>query len=103
MQIIKFFLSNAFFTIIIVLLWLSGTNSGRTQQTACTVLEEMCQCGSGDIGCDKASLEEINVLLDALQSPHQAVRDAALRVSRHQKRDRKYRALLLFFLSIAMI
>lgn len=56
-----------------------STSSGRTQQTACAVLEEMCQCASGDIGCDKASLDEINVLLNALQVPQQAVRDAALR------------------------
>ncbi|XP_037791429.1 eIF-2-alpha kinase activator GCN1-like [Penaeus monodon] len=66
-----------------------STSSGRTQQTACAVLEEMCHCASGDIGCDKASLDEINVLLNALQTPQQAVRDAALRVRRWRKEDRK--------------
>lgn len=70
-----------------ILFWFSGTSSGRTQQTACAVLEEMCQCASGDIGCDKASLDEINVLLNALQVPQQAVRDAALRVRSFRKED----------------
>ncbi|KAK7073636.1 eIF-2-alpha kinase activator GCN1 [Halocaridina rubra] len=56
-----------------------SNTSGRTQQTACAVLQEVCRCGSGEIGCDKASTEEIYVLLDKLQAPAQSVRDAALR------------------------
>lgn len=57
-----------------------GSSSGRTQQNACAVLQEVCRCGSGEPGCDKATLEEICVLLDTLQAPAQSVRDAALRV-----------------------
>lgn len=59
---------------------LSGSSSGRTQQNACAVLQEVCRCGSGEVGCDKATSEEISVLLDSLQAPAQSVRDAALRV-----------------------
>ncbi|KAG7170707.1 eIF-2-alpha kinase activator GCN1-like 1 [Homarus americanus] len=54
-------------------------STGRTQQNACAVLQEVCRCGSGEIGCDTASPEEISVLLDTLQAPAQSVRDAALR------------------------
>ncbi|KAK3887663.1 hypothetical protein Pcinc_008247 [Petrolisthes cinctipes] len=54
-------------------------SSGRIQQNACAVLQEVCRCGSGESGCDTASLEEISVLLDSLQAPAQSVRDAALR------------------------
>lgn len=57
-----------------------GSSSGRTQQNACAVLQEVCRCGSGEQGCDKATSEEISVLLDTLQAPAQSVRDAALRV-----------------------
>lgn len=53
--------------------------SGRTQQNACVVLQEICRCGSGELGCDKATSDEISVLLDSLQAPAQSVRDAALR------------------------
>ena len=59
---------------------LSGSCSGRTQQNACVVLQEVCRCGSGEVGCDKATSAEISVLLDSLQAPAQSVRDAALRV-----------------------
>lgn len=56
-----------------------SNSSGRTQQNACAVLQEVCRCGSGEIGCDTATPEEISVLLDTLQAPAQSVRDAALR------------------------
>ncbi|XP_068244259.1 stalled ribosome sensor GCN1 [Palaemon carinicauda] len=56
-----------------------SSSTGRTQQTACAVLQDVCRCGSGDIGCDIATSEEISVLLDKLQAPAVSVRDAALR------------------------
>lgn len=59
-----------------------STSSGRTQMTACAVLEDVCRCGSGEPGTDVATPEEIEVLLDTLTAPAESVRDAALRALR---------------------
>ena len=57
-----------------------GTQEGRTQQNACAVLQDVCLCASGKSGCDRASKEEISILLNTLTAPAQSVRDASLRV-----------------------
>ncbi|XP_071537961.1 stalled ribosome sensor GCN1 [Panulirus ornatus] len=62
-----------------LIIYVISNSSGRTQQTACAVLQEVCRCGSGELGCDTATSEEIDILLDTLQAPAQSVRDAALR------------------------
>ena len=40
---------------------------------------QVCRCGSGEKDCDIASAEEIEILLIALTSPAESVRDASLR------------------------
>lgn len=52
------------------------------QVLASNALTALCASSSGEIGCAYAEQEEVDVLLQALQSPCMNVRDAALRVSR---------------------
>ncbi|XP_043924837.1 eIF-2-alpha kinase activator GCN1 [Protopterus annectens] len=56
-----------------------GTSSPRIQVLASNTLTALCTSSSGQEGCAYAEQEEIDVLLQALQSPCSAVRDAALR------------------------
>ncbi|XP_044304801.1 eIF-2-alpha kinase activator GCN1 [Varanus komodoensis] len=56
-----------------------GTGSPRLQVLASTALTALCASSSGESGCAYAEQEEIDVLLQALQSPCMNVRDAALR------------------------
>ena len=60
----------------------AGTASGRVQQKACGALLELAAAAAGEEGCAVAGRAELTVLLDALRSPVDSVRDAALRVSR---------------------
>lgn len=46
---------------------------------------DVATSGSGAVGCARASADEIDSLLAALQNPSAVVRDAALRVSVKQK------------------
>lgn len=50
------------------------------QVLASNALTSVCMSSSGEDGCVYAEQEEIDVLLQALQSPCMNVRDAALRV-----------------------
>ncbi|XP_039627562.1 eIF-2-alpha kinase activator GCN1 isoform X1 [Polypterus senegalus] len=56
-----------------------GTGSPCLQVLASNSLTSLCASSSGDEGCAFAEQEEIDVLLQALQSPCFSVRDAALR------------------------
>ncbi|KAB7504018.1 eIF-2-alpha kinase activator GCN1 [Armadillidium nasatum] len=56
-----------------------STREGRLQQRACAVLQDVSLCASGLPGCDRASQEEISILLNTLTAPAQSVRDASLR------------------------
>ncbi|NXK45456.1 GCN1 kinase, partial [Chauna torquata] len=56
-----------------------GTGSPRLQVLASNALTSLCTSSSGEDGCAYAEQEEIDVLLQALQSPCMNVRDAALR------------------------
>uniref|UniRef100_K7G7X0 GCN1 activator of EIF2AK4 n=1 Tax=Pelodiscus sinensis TaxID=13735 RepID=K7G7X0_PELSI len=56
-----------------------GTGSPRLQVLASNTLTALCASSSGEDGCAYAEQEEIDVLLQALQSPCMNVRDAALR------------------------
>ncbi|XP_074026538.1 lethal (3) 80Fj [Leptinotarsa decemlineata] len=56
-----------------------NNTSGRIQSQCEASLLEVARCVSGQPGCAKATLDEIDVLLGALQSPAVVVRDAALR------------------------
>ncbi|XP_053135159.1 eIF-2-alpha kinase activator GCN1 [Hemicordylus capensis] len=56
-----------------------GTGSPRLQVLASNALSALCASSSGEDGCAYAEQEEIDVLLQALQSPCMNVRDAALR------------------------
>ena len=56
-----------------------GGTSGRTQQTAVASLVEVALSASGGTGCARASKDEIDVLLGALVTDSEAVRDAGLR------------------------
>ncbi|ETE58940.1 Translational activator GCN1, partial [Ophiophagus hannah] len=56
-----------------------GTGSPRVQVLGSVALTALCASSSGEDGCAYAEQEEINVLLQALQSPCMNVRDAALR------------------------
>uniref|UniRef100_A0A8C4T4N2 GCN1 activator of EIF2AK4 n=1 Tax=Erpetoichthys calabaricus TaxID=27687 RepID=A0A8C4T4N2_ERPCA len=56
-----------------------GTGSPCLQVLASNSLTSLCASSSGDEGCAYAEQEEIDVLLQALQSPCFSVRDAALR------------------------
>ncbi|XP_049938173.1 eIF-2-alpha kinase activator GCN1 [Schistocerca serialis cubense] len=53
--------------------------SGRVQQQAGAALLDVATSGSARDGCARASSEEIDSLLSALQNPSEVVRDAALR------------------------
>lgn len=55
------------------------STTGRVQSQCEACLLEVAGCVSGQAGCAKATKEEIDVLLGALQSPTAVVRDAALR------------------------
>lgn len=55
------------------------SSSGRVQAQSEACLLDIANSVSGKTGCAKATLEEIDVLLTALQSPIIVVRDAALR------------------------
>lgn len=57
---------------------ISGT-TGRVQTQAAACLLDVTSCLSKNKGCAKATMSEIDVLLNALQSPIVVVRDAALR------------------------
>ncbi|XP_061459241.1 stalled ribosome sensor GCN1 [Rhineura floridana] len=56
-----------------------GTGSPRLQVLASNALTALCASSSGEEGCAYAEQEEVDVLLQALQSPCMNVRDAALR------------------------
>nr|XP_014345196.1 PREDICTED: translational activator GCN1 [Latimeria chalumnae] len=56
-----------------------GTGSPRLQVLASNTLTLLCTSSSGEEGCTYAEQEEVDVLLQALQSSCSAVRDAALR------------------------
>ncbi|KAH0625453.1 hypothetical protein JD844_014982 [Phrynosoma platyrhinos] len=56
-----------------------GAGSPRLQVLASNALTALCASSSGEDGCAYAEQEEIDVLLQALQSPCMNVRDAALR------------------------
>uniref|UniRef100_A0A8C9FZC0 GCN1 activator of EIF2AK4 n=1 Tax=Pavo cristatus TaxID=9049 RepID=A0A8C9FZC0_PAVCR len=56
-----------------------ATGSPRLQVLASNALTSLCTSSSGEDGCAYAEQEEIDVLLQALQSPCMNVRDAALR------------------------
>ncbi|XP_030044919.1 eIF-2-alpha kinase activator GCN1, partial [Microcaecilia unicolor] len=56
-----------------------GTGSPRLQVLASNTLTALCTSSSGEDGCAYAEQEEIDVLLQALQSPCSNVRDASLR------------------------
>ncbi|XP_063000268.1 stalled ribosome sensor GCN1 isoform X1 [Elgaria multicarinata webbii] len=56
-----------------------GTGSPRLQVLASIALTALCASSSGEDSCAYAEQEEIDVLLQALQSPCMNVRDAALR------------------------
>lgn len=58
-----------------------GRTGGRIQQQAGSALLDVATSGSGAAGCARASADEIDSLLAALQNPSAVVRDAALRVS----------------------
>lgn len=64
-----------------VLLQYIGCTGGRIQQQAGSALLDVAASGSGAAGCARASGDEIDSLLAALQNPSAVVRDAALRVS----------------------
>ena len=56
-----------------------GSSTGRVQSQAEACLLDVATCASGEPGCAKATTEEVDVLLGALQNPAVVVRDAALR------------------------
>jgi len=83
-----------------------ATTTGRVQQHAATVILETARCASGtvsagtaatvgadgvpvcttadndrELGCATAALEEVNVLLDGLQSESVALREVSIQVS----------------------
>lgn len=57
-----------------------GVSSGRLQQLASAALMDVAASGSGKEGYARASEDEIDSLLSALQNQDTTVRDAALRV-----------------------
>lgn len=63
-----------------ILIKLISTHSGRTQNQAVAAILEVAKCSSGDDYCTIATQDEINLFLVALQSNHECIRDAALRV-----------------------
>lgn len=62
-----------------VLIELISSTSGRIQSQAAACLLDVTSCLSTNNGCAKATMSEIDVLLEALQSATVVVRDAALR------------------------
>lgn len=62
-----------------LLIELISNTSGRIQSQAAACLLDVTSCLSENEGCAKATINEIDVLLDALQNPIVVVRDAALR------------------------
>ncbi|NXD39989.1 GCN1 kinase, partial [Copsychus sechellarum] len=64
---------------LVLLIRVIGTGSPRLQVLASEALTALCASSSGEDGCAYAEQEEIDVLLQALQSPCMNVRDAALR------------------------
>ncbi|KAI1232962.1 hypothetical protein IHE44_0006149 [Lamprotornis superbus] len=64
---------------LVLLTRVIGTGSPRLQVLASEALTALCASSSGEDGCAYAEQEEIDVLLQALQSPCMNVRDAALR------------------------
>ncbi|XP_069071140.1 stalled ribosome sensor GCN1 isoform X2 [Pleurodeles waltl] len=56
-----------------------GTGAPRLQILASNTLTALCTSSSGEDGCAYAEQDEVDVLLQALQSPCSNVRDAALR------------------------
>jgi hypothetical protein len=71
-----FYVSHSF-----ILIQCVGRTGGRIQQQAGSALLDVATSGSGAAGCARASADEIDSLLAALQNPSAVVRDAALRVS----------------------
>jgi HEAT repeat protein len=61
-----------------LLIHLIGTTSGREQQTAYAALLEVAAAATGKAGCAVATDEELNCLLDSLESSVDSVRDACL-------------------------
>jgi hypothetical protein len=61
-----------------LLIHLIGTTSGREQQTAYAALLEVAAAATGKPGCAVATDEELNCLLDNLESSVDSVRDACL-------------------------
>ncbi|XP_064653044.1 stalled ribosome sensor GCN1-like [Lineus longissimus] len=61
-----------------LLLYIIGTGGGKVHQTACAVLAEVANSGSGNAGCAEAEQDEVDALLKALQAPAASVREAAL-------------------------
>ncbi|XP_006818140.1 LOW QUALITY PROTEIN: stalled ribosome sensor GCN1-like [Saccoglossus kowalevskii] len=57
---------------------LIATSTPKLQQMSSKALLDVCMCASGLNGCTIAEQEEIDVLLDVLQSPCNLVREAAL-------------------------
>jgi len=92
-----------------------ATTTGRIQQHSATVILETARCASGTVpvgtattdrsadgvpmcstadsdrepGCATAALEEVNVLLDGLQSESVALREVSIQVSSIDCRDKK--------------
>lgn len=62
-----------------VLIDLISDTSGRVQSQAVACLLDVTSCLSKNEGCAKATMNEIDVLLEALQRPIVVVRDTALR------------------------
>ncbi|CAG9834134.1 unnamed protein product [Diabrotica balteata] len=65
--------------ILSLLVGIINATQGRVQSQCEACLLEVASCISGQVGCAKASTDEIDVLLGALQSPSSVLRDAALR------------------------
>lgn len=61
-----------------LLIYMIGTTSGREQQTAYAALLEVATAVNGNSGCAVATDEEINCLLDNLESNVDSVRDVCL-------------------------
>ncbi|XP_031350613.1 eIF-2-alpha kinase activator GCN1-like [Photinus pyralis] len=62
-----------------LLIELISSTSGRIQSQAVTCLLDVAISASGAKNCSKASVQELEVLLTALQNPKDVVRDSALR------------------------
>ncbi|KAK5645448.1 hypothetical protein RI129_006748 [Pyrocoelia pectoralis] len=62
-----------------LLIELISSTTGRIQSQAVTCLLDVAISASGAENCGKASLQELDVLLTALQNPKDVVRDSSLR------------------------